>query len=61
MTDKKGSEVESILLSSSLSVAINVELALLDHAPLGTGFVDITIMGDGVTIEYWYFPNIQSL
>jgi len=60
VTDRKGSEVESLLLSSSLSVA-NLELSSLDHVPRGTGFVDITVLGDGASVEYWHFPNIPSL
>lgn len=60
VTDRKGSEVESLLLSSSLTVA-NVELSLLDHVPQGTGFVDITVVGDGAGVDYWHFPNIPSL
>jgi len=59
-TDRKGSEVESLLSSSSLSIA-NVELSSLDHVPLGTGFVDITALGDGASVEYWHFPNLPSL
>lgn len=58
MTDRKGSEVESLLVSSSLAIA-NVEIASLDHAPLGFDFVDITALC--VNVEYWHFPNIPSL
>ncbi len=60
VTDRKGSEVESLMLAASLTVA-NLELSALDHVPRGTGFVDITALGDGARVEFWHFPNIPSL
>jgi len=59
-TDKKGTDLEALLLSHSLSIA-NVDAQTLDHRPLNTSFVDITANGDLISPQYWHSPNILSL
>jgi hypothetical protein len=59
-SDKKGVELEGILLESKLNI-LNRQRWELDFIPGGTSFLDITLGTDDIVSPRWFFPSIPSL
>jgi len=61
-TDRKGSELEHLLIRNELNVC-NKHRSRLNFVPSGTSFIDVTIMGDSVfrKLKDWRFLSTPSL
>jgi hypothetical protein len=59
-SDRKGVELEGILLECGLNV-LNRNRSELDFVPSGTSFLDITLGTDDIVSPRWFFPTIPSL
>ncbi|KZS05369.1 Uncharacterized protein APZ42_031464 [Daphnia magna] len=59
-TDRKGMDLEEILLVFKLNV-LNRNRNDLDFLPSGTSFLDITLGTDDIVSPRWFFPTIPSL
>ena len=59
-TDNAGLELEHIFRSNALSVA-NVDYSVLSHKPSNTQFLDISLVGDQISLSNWHFPSLPSL
>ncbi|KZR96258.1 Uncharacterized protein APZ42_009505, partial [Daphnia magna] len=59
-TDKKGAELEHLIIKNNLNVA-NVPNSKLEYIPSKTSKVDVTLYGDKVKISGWKFLNTVSL
>ena len=60
LLDRRGAELESLLVTYSLNVA-NRESSLLDFIPCDTAFVDVTLFGSGIDVSSWFFLSDASL
>lgn len=59
-TNNAGLELEHIFRQNALSVA-NVDCSVLSHKPSNTQFLDISLVGDLVSLSNWHFPSLPSL
>ena len=59
-TDKKGVELEHLIVKNNLNVA-NVPNSKLEYIPSKISKVDVTLYGDKVKISGWKFLNTVSL
>jgi len=59
-TDDCGLELEHIFRESRLSLA-NVDVISLPFKPSNTSFIDVTAVGDRVSLSKWSFLDIPSL
>jgi hypothetical protein len=59
-TYKKGMELENYMIQNNLSVD-NIPNCKLEHAPLRTVKVDVTLSGDNIKVLEWKFLYIISL
>ena len=57
-TDDCGLELEHIFRESRLSIA-NVDLISLPYKPSNTSFLDVTVVGDRVSLSNWSFLDID--
>ncbi|EFX69102.1 hypothetical protein DAPPUDRAFT_113948 [Daphnia pulex] len=58
--DKNGVELEYCFIIQALSIS-NVDISLFPHKPSNTSFVDVTLVGDSVSLSGWHYPVRPSL